>query len=365
MNSTYYFSHDYNTRSDIKIKRLIAKTGMTGYGIFWSIIEDLYNNANALPTDYESIAFELRTDESIVKTIVESFDLFQIKKGTFSSKSVQRRLDQRKSKSEKARESAMKRWGEKKDLDANAFRSDSNGNAIKERKSNKRKLKGKDDIAPYPELSENEFPKVDSEDSIEYQKTSPKTGREKSAPNSLPTESEVIKYFVDNGYTEESAIEAFKYYNDDMIDRGGRVWKDSHGNTVRSWKQKMRGVWFKDENKKNLKTGLSDEMSEKLTKACKWVTDYLNKNLGTNYSPTEKHTMEAILNRLKEGRTSKEFKEVLDKKIKEWKGTKMQKNLQPYILFGDYFSRYLEQPDPDSPNGDSKSVTLKIGEYNR
>ena len=40
---TFYFSHDYNARNDIKIKKLILKHGFCGYGIFWAIIEDLYN----------------------------------------------------------------------------------------------------------------------------------------------------------------------------------------------------------------------------------------------------------------------------------------------------------------------------------
>ena len=37
---TFYFSHDYNARNDEKIKRLIRKHGMQGYGVFWSIVED-------------------------------------------------------------------------------------------------------------------------------------------------------------------------------------------------------------------------------------------------------------------------------------------------------------------------------------
>ena len=39
---------------------LLRKHGMIGYGIYWAIIEDLYNNANALRLDYEGIAFEYR-----------------------------------------------------------------------------------------------------------------------------------------------------------------------------------------------------------------------------------------------------------------------------------------------------------------
>ena len=40
---------------------------------------------------------------------------------------------------------------------------------------------------------------------------------------------------------KESAEKAFNYYE-------AGDWKDSNGNQVKSWKQKMQGVWFKDEN---------------------------------------------------------------------------------------------------------------------
>lgn len=59
---------------------------------------------------------------------------------------------------------------------------------------------------------------------------------------SPPDEYEVIQYFKENGYTDTSAIKAFKYYD-------SANWNDSKGNPVKNWKQKMQGVWFKDENK--------------------------------------------------------------------------------------------------------------------
>lgn len=133
MKDTFYFSHDYNSRTDDKIKCLIRKHGMLGYGLFWAIIEDLYNNANALRTDYEGIAYELRTNENIVKSIIEEFDLFKISDGFFGSLSVQRRLEERNSKSIKAKESAFKRWNK----DANALPPYSECNAIKEIKESK------------------------------------------------------------------------------------------------------------------------------------------------------------------------------------------------------------------------------------
>lgn len=126
---TFYFSHDYNSRNDEKIKSLLRKHGMQGYGLFWALIEDLYNNANALRTDSEGIAYDYRIPENIVKSVLYDFDLFVFDGETFGSLSVQKRIDERDSKSIKARESASKRW-----TNANAMRTQCDGNAIKESK---------------------------------------------------------------------------------------------------------------------------------------------------------------------------------------------------------------------------------------
>ena len=60
---------------------------------------------------------------------------------------------------------------------------------------------------------------------------------------SPPSLDEVKIYFSENGYSEYSAIKAFNYYSTGD-------WKDSRGNQVKNWKQKMISVWFKEENKK-------------------------------------------------------------------------------------------------------------------
>lgn len=59
-----------------------------------------------------------------------------------------------------------------------------------------------------------------------------------------PTEIDVIAYFLENGYTEYSAKKAFQYYD-------SAKWVDSKGSKIKNWKQKMVGVWFKDENKQS------------------------------------------------------------------------------------------------------------------
>lgn len=68
--------------------------------------------------------------------------------------------------------------------------------------------------------------------------------KERKEDNSIyiPLLSEVEFYFIENGYTKELALKAFKYYEENN-------WKDSRNQKVKNWKQKMRGVWFKEENK--------------------------------------------------------------------------------------------------------------------
>jgi len=203
---TFYFSHDYNARSDAKIKLLLKKYGMAGYGIYWSIIEDLYNNANALPTHYESIAYDLRTQVDKVKSIVENFGLFVIDGDFFGSLSVQKRLQERDVKSKKASDSAKKRWT----VNANALPTQCEPNAIKESKGKEKKVKerkGNIDFIP-------------------------------------PSLEEFKKYFELNGFTEALAIRAWTGYEE-----AKPKWTDSQGKKIRSWKTKCQQVWFKDENK--------------------------------------------------------------------------------------------------------------------
>jgi len=138
---TFYFSHDYNTRNDQKIKKLISKHGYLGYGLFWAIVEDLYNNANALHLDYDIIAYDLRTTNELVKSIINDFELFVINDGIFGSMSIQKRLDERDEKSKKASKSAHYRWNKSK-TDANALPTQSDSNAIKEKKV--KEIKGKE-----------------------------------------------------------------------------------------------------------------------------------------------------------------------------------------------------------------------------
>lgn len=146
-----YFSHDYDTRADEKIKTLIRKHGMVGYGIFWALVEDLYHNANALRLDCEGIAYDLRTECEVVKSVINDFGLFEINGEIFSSISVGKRLLIRDEKSSNASKSANKRWG-----NATALPTQSDRNAIKEIKVKEIKVNKKINSVKFS-FSDSEF----------------------------------------------------------------------------------------------------------------------------------------------------------------------------------------------------------------
>lgn len=76
----------------------------------------------------------------------------------------------------------------------------------------------------------------------------------------------------------------------------------------------------------------------------KEIVDYLNQKLGTKYRATTKSICSSINARLEENYTVEDFKTVIDKKYKEWKGTEFEKYLTPDTLFRPTkFEKYLNQ----------------------
>ena len=106
-----YFSHDCKARDDSKLMKLRSKLGMQGIGIFWCIIEMLYEECGYLNiSEYERITYELRTDYDTIQDVLHNYNLFQFKDNLFYSESVLKRLKKQMEKSEKARTSVNKRW---------------------------------------------------------------------------------------------------------------------------------------------------------------------------------------------------------------------------------------------------------------
>ncbi len=188
---TFYFSHDYNSRNDVKIKKLLSKHGLLGYGIFWAIIEELYNNTNVLPLDYDTISYDLRIDKSVLISVINDYDLFVFDGNTFGSLSVERRLKERDERSHKARQSVLKRWNKAKE-DTNVLPPNNEPNTIKEIKGKEIKAKDIPDFNSFLSYAIEKKPNVD--------------------------------------------IEAVKFKYESWIENN---WKDGYGTEIINWKNKL------------------------------------------------------------------------------------------------------------------------------
>ena len=146
MKETFYFSHDFNAHDDPKIRAMMRKHGILGYGAYWYIIEMLASETGRwfLEKDYDGIAFELRGECICIKSVIEDFGLFEFDEKNFWNKRLDSHFDERAKKSTQAKKNAKKRW------DKVALINNSNAvasvphckvDAIKERKGKERKVK--------------------------------------------------------------------------------------------------------------------------------------------------------------------------------------------------------------------------------
>lgn len=71
------------------------------------------------------------------------------------------------------------------------------------------------------------------------------------------------------------------------------------------------------------------------------IINYLNLKAGAIYKATNSKTINLVKSKLKDGFTVDDFKTVIDKKVKAWKGTIFEQYLTPFTLFGDKFEMYL------------------------
>ena len=124
MKKTYclYESTSFN---DYKVIKMRSKLGIESYGIFWALLELLFNEENKLCIDdYDALAYSLQCDSNILKQVIEDFDLFVLEDGCFYSKRLNNHIEDINNKSTKAKESASKRWS-----NANAKRTHTDSNA--------------------------------------------------------------------------------------------------------------------------------------------------------------------------------------------------------------------------------------------
>jgi len=185
MKEAYYFSHDSNSRNDPKIKAMMSKYGVEGYGRFWIIIEILREQEDyKLPlVDYiiEALSVEFNTTveeaREYIKDLIEKYHLLKTDNDNkyFWSESLLRRMRKKEEIRQKRVEAVRKRWssntnedseqGEEIQTDTNEIQmqyiSNTKSYKGKESKGKEKKVKEskKEDnnISPNGDMSTNEL----------------------------------------------------------------------------------------------------------------------------------------------------------------------------------------------------------------
>ena len=106
----HWFKHDFYTSNDQKMQKLDFKYPVIGYGIFFKVIELLYQNDGKMEYDLDFISYNVNYDKKAVESILKDFGLFTTEDEVLSNKRVLESIKEITEKSEKARASANKRF---------------------------------------------------------------------------------------------------------------------------------------------------------------------------------------------------------------------------------------------------------------
>lgn len=293
-----YFSHDSNARNSDELIPVRMKFGAEGYGVYFMLLERLREEGNYTSIkDYNTIAFDLRVDTSIIKSVIEDFGLFAFTEDgeCFYSEGLNKRMsfmeEKSKKRSEAGRKGAEKRWSqnqnesnamneENKNIakkwqtdsnaiakpskknsklkNANAIATKKNSNKIKENKNKENKIKTKE-TAAYSSVDKTKDSKA-----VSYWLT-------QVHPAEAPTIMESINFWVEDfgGYDEivilaidEMLKNGAKSYN--YLDTILKSWETKKLDTPEKVKKHLSGYYNKRKNDNNQKGGSMSDWDELL-----------------------------------------------------------------------------------------------------
>ena len=220
-----YFSHDSNARNSDKLIRLRMRHKAAGYGVYFMILERLREEPDYMSVkDYNMIAFDLREDASLIKSVVEDFGLFAFTEDgkCFYSESFTRRMSkmdaERQKRAEGGKKAMSKRWkkwelaGNKGDTTA-----ESNDDTVAEREEtegisiSKKQENGNGTIT---DLQENDKLVItDLQENDNNKNKIKKTRIKESKENNKEKNKETKKRAEDGKTVEEKCRGTFDFFN--------------------------------------------------------------------------------------------------------------------------------------------------------
>lgn len=105
-----FFKHEFNSRNDPKLLKIKRKLKMEGIGIYWCLIEILYErNGYLRPEELEDICYFEHIDTEKAKEVMKLAEFKKSENGYYLS-GVIKRIEKREEYSMKQRTKANKRW---------------------------------------------------------------------------------------------------------------------------------------------------------------------------------------------------------------------------------------------------------------
>ncbi|MFA6071636.1 MAG: DUF4373 domain-containing protein [Janthinobacterium sp.] len=162
-NDIYYFSHDSNARNDEKVLMLRAEYGWEGYGLFWALIEMMFEKEEICLSHnkIKGLSLSYNIDITLLEGVINSAinnGLFESDSDKFWSNSLRNRklkfYELKEKRSLAGKKGMSSRWQTPANIesDNSVITKDNKG---KERKGNKRKVKEEDPYLFINQLKEN------------------------------------------------------------------------------------------------------------------------------------------------------------------------------------------------------------------
>ena len=168
-----YFPHDSNARNSKKLLRLRKKHGAAGYGIYFMLIERLTEEPDfSSDLDYDMLSYELHVRKDLLQSVVENFELFEIKTENscvkkFQSAGLLERMELRGIRSDAGKKGAAARWNIPLQISDTAIE-DKNNSMAKNGKT-----MAKEDFANSKPIAKDAFANSIKENKIKYINNNP------------------------------------------------------------------------------------------------------------------------------------------------------------------------------------------------
>lgn len=168
----YYFSHDANARQDEKILMMLSEHGWEGYGIYWALIEMMFESSDTVlnHNKVKGISFSYNIDITLLQSVINTCiteQLFSSDGEQFWSESLKKRKSKyhelKTKKSDAGKKGMAKRWSNQ-DSDNTVITKDNTSNNTVITKDNKGKEKkekeSKTKYAEFVSMIPSEFEKL-------------------------------------------------------------------------------------------------------------------------------------------------------------------------------------------------------------